>query len=321
MMQREIGEPLSIPTSVFKDLYKHPLVEQADLIHLHSVTGFIDYPTFFKKVDKPIVWTLHDENLLNGLAHFSRTVVPNKAIDRKYYNIKLAALKDAKNLGIVFLSDMMYDKYHEQDIVKGHQTTVINNPVDTSLFIPQDRRLARKALGLAEDAVVLIFVAALITDPWKGLDALSRAIKMLNMPNVQVLAVGKKDENLEYPSFIKAIGPIYDAGKLSQAYSAADYFVSASTQEAFAQTPIEAMACGIPAVLTPVSGTSELITEQNGVRCKGFSPKDIAEGLRTAFERKYDSCAIREDVKHRFSTVGIAKKYLEFYKRIINDKL
>lgn len=145
------------------------------------------------------------------------------------------------------------------------------------------------------------------------------AFEKLHLDNAVILAVGKKLD-IEYPSFIKAIGPIYEGEKLSEAYSAADYFVSASTQEAFAQTPIEAMACGIPAILTPVSGTSELITEDNGVRCDGFSVEAIVEAIRKALSRKYDAQVIRKDILNRFSTTGIAKKYLDFYNQILDTQ-
>lgn len=317
LLERKAKEPLSNPSSVFKDLPKHPLLRDADIIHLHSVTGFIDYPSFFRKIEKPIVWTLHDENLFNGLAHFSRTKVLDAKLDKQCYNIKLKALHEAKRLGVVFLSDMMWEKYHSHEMLDGHRSVIINNPVDTDVFKPYDKNVARKRLGIEEDALVFIFVAAFINDSWKGLKELCVAFEKLHLDNAVILAVGKKLD-IEYPSFVKAIGPIYEGEKLSEAYSAADYFVSASTQEAFAQTPIEAMACGIPAILTPVSGTSELITEDNGVRCGGFSVEAIVEAIRKALSRQYDAQVIRKDILNRFSTTGVAKKYLAFYSQMLD---
>lgn len=319
LLERKIKEPLSNPNSVFKDLPENPLLQNADIIHLHSVTGFIDYPSFFRKVKKPIVWTLHDENLFNGLAHFSRTKVLDTKLDAQCYGLKLKALHEAKNLGVVFLSDMMWEKYHSHEMLEGHRSVVINNPVDTKVFKPHDKDTARKRLGIKEDALVFIFVAAFINDPRKGLDTLCEAFGKLPLDNAVILAVGKKLD-VEYPAFVKAIGPIYDGEKLSDAYSCADFFVSASNQEAFAQTPIEAMACGVPTILTPVSGTSELITNENGIRCDGFSADAIADAIRKALSRKYDAQVIRNDILNRFSTAGIAKKYLDFYNQMLNSQ-
>jgi hypothetical protein len=35
------------------------------------------------------------------------------------------------------------------------------------------------------------------------------------------------------------------------------------------------MACGVPAIVFPVSGTEELIRPQNGVRAAGFTSEDL----------------------------------------------
>ena len=318
-LQNKIKEPLSIPVSIFTSLHKHRLIQEADIIHLHSITGFIDYPTFFKNINKPIVWTLHDENIFNGLSHFSRTNIKNLKIDKKFYQIKLNSVSKPCDLGIVFLSKMMFNKFREHEMIKGRPKTIINNPVDTNIFHSIDKKEARIRLGLAQDAIVFIFVAAHIDDPWKGLNKLIKAVELLNMQNAIILAVGKKKDSVIRPSFMKAIGPIYDNKLLVSAYSAADYFISASDQEAFAQTPIEAMSCGIPAILTPVSGTQELITEKNGILCTDTTVEAILQGIKLALEKKYNPEEIRNDILARFSTKIIANKYIEFYKNILGQ--
>jgi hypothetical protein len=54
-------EVFSFPQTVY-NITKHPLVQEADIIHLHWVANFLDYRSFFKQIQKPIVWTLHDLN-------------------------------------------------------------------------------------------------------------------------------------------------------------------------------------------------------------------------------------------------------------------
>ena len=99
-------------------------------------------------------------------------------------------------------------------------------------------------------------------------------------------------------------------------FSAADYFVMPSLQEAFSQSPIEAMACGKPAIVFPVSGTEELITTKNGIVCNGFSKTDLLEGIRIALNKEYDSGEIRRDVSERFAAQTIVKEYTDFYRQI-----
>jgi len=59
-------EVLHFPTSSF-DITQHLLVQECDIINLHSVAGFLDYSSFFSKVNKPLVWTLHDMHPVMGL--------------------------------------------------------------------------------------------------------------------------------------------------------------------------------------------------------------------------------------------------------------
>lgn len=303
----------SSPHSAF-DLSEHPAVKNADVIHLHWVGNFLDYQSFFDKVKKPIVWTLHDENLFFGIAHYSKQVIADNELERKYYALKRALLSDRKNLGIVFLSKMMYEQYLDNAMIKSAKKTIINNSVDTSRFSMKDKELARSKYGLEKEAIVLVFVAAWLNDPRKGLEKLLAAVE--RMPeNIMVLGVGGNPENFTHPNLIST-GLMHDTEELSQAYSAADYFVMPSSQEAFAQTPIEAMACGKPAVVFPVSGTEELINDANGVRCVDFTVDALIEGLRTAFSRHYDAATIREDVRQRFSPDAIAQKYIDFYKEM-----
>jgi glycosyltransferase involved in cell wall biosynthesis len=91
-------------------------------------------------------------------------------------------------------------------------------------------------------------------------------------------------------------------------------------KEAFAQTPIESMACGVPAIVFPVSGTDELITPQNGVRADDFTEESLRQAIKTAMSTSFDSKAIRQDMITRFSPNVIAKKYIAFYHQIFDNR-
>lgn len=301
----------SSPRSVYR-IDKHPAVKDADLIHLHWVDNFLDYESFFKNVSKPIVWTLHDENLFFGIAHYSQTAMADNKYEKKYYKMKLGLVSRKKNLNVVFLSKEMYRNFSGHEMIKSATKTIVNNAVDMHEFVRKERTMCRKKYGFSDNDIVLIFVAHSINDPRKGLKLLLEAIDGMGDERLKVLAVGNKGENVDHPKML-AIGSVTDSNELSQAYSAADYFVMPSSQEAFAQTPLEAMACGIPVVVFPVSGTEELITEENGVRCKAFSVEALKEGLHEAMTRKYNAEQIRNDVATRFSPTVIAHKYKHIY--------
>lgn len=312
------GQCFTLPDTIY-DVSQHPLVKDADVIHLQWVNGFIDYGTFFKKVKKPIIWTQHDENLFLGIAHYQRDRHIGGEKETLYYHKKKQYIGQATSLGIVFLSKMMYEQYHDHEMIQGKKTVIINNSVDHTLFRPTDRSEARRRYGLNDDDIVFAFVAERIEDTRKGLLVLVETVVKLANPKIKILAVGKRTTDDDYPQTV-ATGPVYDTECLSAIYSCADYFAMPSLQEAFAQTPLEAMACGTPAIVFPVSGTEELINEVNGVRCDGFTALDLENGLRRAMEMQFDRKAIRNDVIERYSPDIITRQYLKFYSEIIKDK-
>lgn len=75
------------PVSPF-DLSNHPWVQDADIVHLHWVDDFFDQVKFITTIKKPIVWTLHDENLFYGVAHYQNKTIENNPLEIKYREIK-----------------------------------------------------------------------------------------------------------------------------------------------------------------------------------------------------------------------------------------
>lgn len=305
---------LSLPISIF-DVSKSKLVNEADIIHLHWVGDFVDLPSLSKKVNKPIVWTLHDENLFCGIRHYEEPAL-NSPLESKYYDIKIKSIKETSNLGIVFLSKMMYDSFHNHEMVKDRPMSIINNSVDFEAFKPLDKQQSRHLLEINNESIVFVFVAVSINEKRKGLDLLSETLQRMNIPNAVILAVGDNKDGIKRKNVIST-GAKYSSDELCTAYSCGDYFVMPSKKEAFAQTPLEAMACGLPVVAFPASGTEELINENNGVICDGFTSDSLERGLRTAMNRNYSSEYIRQYIIDNFSPELMAEKYKKFYGEII----
>ena len=300
------------------DLSNVRVLEEADLIHIHWVGGYLDYPTFFEHFKhKPIVFTLHDENPLYGIANIEQHLLPENPLERKYYYIKYDNLHKVERLGVVFLSKMGYNLYAGHEMIADRPKTIIYNSVDHFLFTPKDRQEARQRIGVPAGSTLFAFCACNIDEPRKGLDVLSETLWRID-PAFRILAIGRNRSHprRSWPNVIE-LGPTLRPDDQSWKLSAADYFCLPSTKENFAQVPLEAMACGLPVIAFPCSGTEELITPATGVRCEAFTSEALEAGIRTAMGRVYDPNVIRADVIERFSPEKIARAYLAFYHEVM----
>lgn len=310
------------PVSVY-DLSEHPLVEEADVIHLHWVQNFINFDDFFDKIKKPIVWTLHDLNPFYGGFHYSKLrdqyYSAFREIEEDFYGIKKKALLGKTNVSTIAISREMHERIESHEFFKDKPIYDVYNSVDDSRFLMFDKVATRNMLQIPLDKCVFLFVNRNLNDEQKGLMLLIEALRSLDMKNVLLVCVGDgmipEIEGVE----IRRFSSVNDSIWLSQLYSMTDFLVLPSYQEAFSQTTIEAMCCGAPVVMTPVSGSDDLIAENNGVRCDGFSVVALGNGIRKAMERKdkYDREWIRMDVVRRFGVDSVTKRVIDVYNKVL----
>ena len=310
----------AIPTSVVNPL-KSPWVEWADVVHLHHVTDYIDYPSFFGGIgQKPVVMTLHDENFFYGLAYYECQLQKEHPLERYYAEVKRKAFAQAQNMGVVLLSEYFREKFKGNTLLQGHDVRLINNAVDTTVYKPIPKAEARQRLGLSSDDTLIAFAAFYLHDTRKGLDKLSKAVSQIanqpignrTPPHVKILAAGHNIYHRSWPNVIE-MGFKSTPETLCEMLSAADFFVMPSEQEAFGLTPLQAMACGRPVVAFPVGCAAEIINVQNGVVCSDFTVEALQAGITTLMNRSYDAAAIRQDMKNRFSPEKIAQQYCSLY--------
>lgn len=132
---------------------------------------------------------------------------------------------------------------------------VIENGVDTSLFSPRDPEEARRRLGLSSRKKVALFVGR--AEPRKGSGVALAAAKIAGF----TLAVAGS-RPVEGATNLGLLSP----DELSWAYSAADCVVFPTSYEACSFVVLEALACGVPLITTPVAWARDL-----GDRVPGYS--------------------------------------------------
>lgn len=152
----------------------------------------------------------------------------------------------------------------------------------------------------------------------KGLRELIKALEIINLNNCTILCIGAGELPVKTKINVIKAGTVNSNRLMSILYSCADYFVMPSYQEGFAQTPMEAMACGTPVIAFPCSGAEELITDACGVISKDFTIEALVCAIRQAMQTTYDRAAVRESVVTRFNYDIIAKKYIHLYETIMS---
>jgi glycosyltransferase involved in cell wall biosynthesis len=186
-------------------------------------------------------------------------------------------------------------------------TRELGNGVDTELFRPENRLTARQALGIPEDAQMVLTVAALI--PLKGHRFLISAISELapKYPKLMVYCAGSGSELHHLEQQVKAAGlqdRIKFAGQrpydeLRLWYSAADVSCLASSREGWPNVLLESLACGTPVVATDVGAVTEILVSPDlGIVVQQDSAA-LARGLAEALDRRWDRTLIAQHARAR----------------------
>jgi len=310
----------SSPVTLYKTIADHPWVKEADIVHLHWVGDFLDYKSFFSKVEKPIVWGMQDENPGLGGFHYEiwkkEATDSFKSFDDELIQLKCQAMKNVKSMTMVVIASKLKEFAKRSKLLCNYPCVVINNGVEKEKFVPIPINIAREALNIPKDSRVFLFVAQNIHDKRKGLKELINALENLNMPNTLLVCLGTFHSVPESSVQIRCEGFVSNNRLQSLFYSAADYFVMPSFAEAFGQVALEALACGTPLIAFPNDGAHDLITSGNGVLCQDFTVDSLVEGIKIAMNEEYDRMKIREDAIRRFSYDKIGKQYLELYEKI-----
>ena len=143
------------------------------------------------------------------------------------------------------------------------RVVVIHNGVDHARFRPELRhtegKKTRQELGIPCDSQVVLFVGTGFKR--KGLDRLLPLWSLPEFKALYLLVVGDDAKLRHYRQRFKQPTILFLGAKenVERYYAAADVFVLPSTQEAFGNAVLEALAAGLPVVTVPEVGATDRI--------------------------------------------------------------
>lgn len=206
----------------------------------------------------------------------------------------------------------------------------IYNGVDTERFkiAPAgfDKEKVKSDLGFSADQRVILMVAGFRSEK-RHVDAFEAFALVQKEPgNVGLLCVGdnriKERDELKKVLYQKNIRNVVllsaeEAGDIKKYYWISDLFTLTSNKvETFSISALEAMACGLPCVLTRTGGAVDIISVRNGLTCEPEDTAGIANAWAEVLSKpgSFNKHNIRNYVLENYSINKAADEYLKILK-------
>ena len=310
-----------------------------DVVNLHWISNEMISLKEISKISAPLVWTLVDMWLFCGGEHYSdekRYLTGYLKSNRKFketgidlnryiWNKKKYFLN--KKIKIVCISRWLANKAKKSKLLEGFDIRVINCAIDTDVWKPINKKIAKKILGLDPNKKIILFGATGgTTDPRKGFKYLVKALKKNKIKKERFnLLIFGEDDQLNFKVRNRKVtfkpGNFYgNDTALRVMYSAADLIVAPSLLEAFGQVASEAGSCETPCVAFKNTGFEDVIIhKKTGYLADYKDSNDLSEGILWClknFNKSKLGVIARRNVINKFSNKIISNQYAELYKEI-----
>ncbi len=291
------------------------------------LSGAHDSLTSFYNFHAPVMLEIEIGAGRNQYGHLAGLA---RLVSKVLHRIENWALRKARHIiidGHRSLSDMR--QLHGPACFDG-KTSVISLGVDTDFYKPQDKYLARQQLGLPPTKKILFTARRLVGRV--GLENLITAMVDVQAqhPDACLFIAGqgflrsKLEQliiDLELEDYVQLLGFVAETS-LPVYIAASDLFVLPTEfLEGFGLATIEALACGVPVVGTPIGTTPELLSPiEPTLITKDSSPSSLAETIIFWFDRPNEletlRHACRQAAEDRFAAHQIAQQLVQIFESV-----
>jgi glycosyltransferase involved in cell wall biosynthesis len=330
------------------NLALHPIVQAADIIHLHWVVGLLAPAGIARllQLGKPVVWTLHDQRPFTGGCHYSFGCDKYQAtcdgcpqLGNRAPKLTRGVLAqatrafDASRVTVVTPSKWMAACTSASTLFRRSQVHVIPNGVDTHVFRPTPRSEARRQIGIDPAGICFLFGADMIHNRRKGIDVLLGALaicdrdetfrKAVHSGQVQFVSYGTDSEKYDYGNaIIRGFGQIDRDERLALLYAAADVFICPTLEDNLPTTVLEALSCGTAVLASDVGGVPDMVKpKRNGLLVKPGDAEALAAAIRWIIENSAVlpqwSVNARQDIEANFTLALQARRQSELYASLL----
>jgi len=326
------------------------MIKAADIINLHWVAQYQSPLTLRRlfSMNKPVVWTLHDQWAFTGGCHYSagceryRTdCMECPQLDDDFFNLPAAVLRDKEgvfedaDLTIITPSRWMAECAERSRLFSRLRIETIPNSLESDLFTPLPKTDAKTRMGIESDTVTLLFGGEDGNEKRKGFKELIAAIQycmkdgefqdLFKSGKIRLNCFGHPNDELESLGILVGpLGYLDSDEKIRDAYASADVFILPSLEDNLPNTILEAMSCGTPVVAFDTGGIPEMVT--NGVTGK-VVPLGEAEKMGEALlslifnadKREAMGQKCRDRIEEEYSLNVQALRYEALYEELLKD--
>lgn len=311
----------------YRALKKEFLKGDFSIVHTHtSKAGFIGRFAAKNAGIKNIIHNTH------GSIYLPESRIPGVPDISFYKKMLLHAEKlvaPCTNTQIVLSNDERLFSI-QNGLSREDNTIVIPNGIicEDFSFDENQRKSARKELFPEWDysAKIILCVGRLSSEKGQEtlIDAFITLLEENKIPNLKLVLVGDGSERTELEK--KALrcpgaGNIVFCGHQNDArkfYAIADVYVQPSFYEGFGLALIEAMASGLPCVVSKIGGMSEIIKEyENALSFKCGDVEQLRERILTLINTPELAAKLSENAKlsvKKFDLRAILNRYYELYR-------
>ena len=291
------------------------LSQRVDVVHLGWLTAASEWPDLLLAVDAPIVVSCHGSDL---------RIDPLRG-DR--YRKSLATVFERADLVHCVSDDLA--RHAIAFGLEPSKVFVRAWGVDTAFFRPARER---------EMHAPVLRVVSVGRLHWvKGYEFALQALAQVRRAGVEIeyTIIGNGDEkellvmlatvrDLDLESHVRIRGEL-SRNEVVEALQVADVFLLSSLSEGLSTATLEAMAVGLPVVVTDVGGMCEAVTD--GVEGRVVAPRDPAALAGALLELAADAqlratmgeCG-RRRATEGFDTESVARAMIEQYQRLVRER-
>jgi UDP-glucose:(heptosyl)LPS alpha-1,3-glucosyltransferase len=234
-----------------------------------------------------------------------------------------AMFEHSRLRGVICISRMVENDVRRAFRIAPEKLHVIYNGVDLEHFHPRHREAlraqARSTLELEPGAKAFLFVGSGFFR--KGLATALQALALARQGSWRMVVAGYDRHQSRYEAFARRLGVQHQTRFLGgqkdvrPLYAAADCYVMPSRYEPFGNTGLEALAMGLPSIMSSRCGAAELVEHaKNGWTCQADDARRFAELMAEAVADEAKAIGDRaRATAESFSVDAMARRLMALY--------